>query len=107
MSASEPATAASTRRNWPRLRPQFSLRLLLLAFTAFALGFPIWYRWPYVEVEENPSGRITTTWRQSWGGGRVKHGQTRRDSVGSIVYSVRTYREGVLHGPSYQVIGEF
>jgi len=28
-----------------------SLRLLLLAFTAFAIGFPIWYRWPYEATE--------------------------------------------------------
>ena len=31
----------------PRRWFQFSLRLLLIAFTAFAIGFPIWYRWPY------------------------------------------------------------
>jgi hypothetical protein len=31
-------------------RPQFSLRLLLLAVTTFAIGFPIWYRWPIEEV---------------------------------------------------------
>src|SRR5262245_8824939 len=37
---------------------RFSLRLLLAAFTAFAVGFPIWYRWPYQEtVEVNESLR--------------------------------------------------
>jgi len=34
------------------LRLQFSLRLLMLALTAFAIGFPIWYRWPYQTVVE-------------------------------------------------------
>ena len=46
--ASSPTPTAP--RRWP-LRPRFSLRLLLLGVTAFAVGFPIWYRWPYVEEE--------------------------------------------------------
>src|SRR5687767_3547992 len=106
MSGSESSPTTRTQKRWPRLRPQFSLRLLLLAFTAFALGFPIWYRWPYVEVEEKPEVRDSTTWRRTWGGGRVKHGEQRRDHFGRKIYSVSTYREGVLHGPNYQVILE-
>src|SRR5438128_977765 len=71
--------AASIRR--PRVwRLQFSLRLLLLAFTSFAIGFPIWYRWPYQDtiVQRDPAGKIwstrTITWKRQWGGGRLAHG---------------------------------
>src|SRR5262245_11201972 len=73
-------------------RLQFSLRLLLLAFTAFAIGFPIWYRWPYTEEElrypgkrdstgqwkqdttKPPLRRIVRTFRRTWGGGKVQEG---------------------------------
>ena len=41
----QPAAEPAKRRWSPRL--QFSLRVLLLAITAFAIGFPIWFRWPY------------------------------------------------------------
>src|SRR5437762_9454169 len=70
-----------------RWRLQFSLRLLLVAFTAFAIGFPIWYRWPYHETVVNrfPTGPVdaptgmdqsteVTTWQRQWGGGKLKHG---------------------------------
>src|SRR5437868_5077797 len=62
-------------------RLQFSLRLLLLAFTGFAVGFPIWYRWPYRETTEQrdpATGKVwstrTTTWQRQWGGDRLAHG---------------------------------
>jgi hypothetical protein len=76
------------RPRWLRL--QFSLRLLLVAFTAFAIGFPIWYRWPYEETVVNrfPTGPVDaptgqdqsttiSTWQRQWGGTRVKHGPER------------------------------
>src|SRR3954468_608170 len=78
------ATAIARPRPW---RLQFSLRLLLFAFTAFAIGFPIWYRWPYRETIVNrfPTGPVgaptgtdestnVTTWQRQWSGGKLKHG---------------------------------
>src|SRR6185295_1137871 len=101
-------TAPSARPGWLRL--QFSLRLLLLAFTAFAIGFPVWYRWPYEEAVINPTAIASqiTTWQRQWGGGRVKHGPQRLIAGGEIVESVM-YLNGLRHGP-YQrdeVRGQF
>src|SRR5688500_16961786 len=96
---------ASTKRN--RLPLRYSLRVLLVAFTAFAIGFPIWYRWPYEEevvrgkskdplsaVQET---RVYTTWQRRWGGSRVKHGVER------VVHDrrtsrIETYYRGEKHG---------
>ena len=99
------ATAPTKRRSW--LLPRFSLRVLLLAVTAFAIGFPIWYRWPYEEVEKLSSPvtvtgkpieytRITT-WQRQWGGGRLKHGPEQAIIAGLTV-SLTTYRNGRKHG---------
>jgi hypothetical protein len=71
-----------TERPKRRWRPlQFSLRIFLLVFTAVGIGFPIWYRWPYEEVDErrSPSGKTVlmrriTTWQRQWGGGRMMEG---------------------------------
>ncbi|HEY2411361.1 MAG TPA: hypothetical protein VGI40_03925 [Pirellulaceae bacterium] len=81
-------------------RFQFSLKLLLVAFTAFAIGFPIWYRWPYEERDPDPTGTVavSTTWQRQFGGGRVKHGLERLIASGRIVEST-TYRNGFRHGP--------
>ena len=80
-----PASPTLARR---RLPLRFSLRMLLIAVTAFAIGFPVWYRWPYTEVEvhyrerngqpdkSQPWGRTVTSWQRQWGGGRLKHGTT-------------------------------
>ena len=95
---------SSTSARPRALRLQFSLRLLLLAFTAFAIGFPIWYRWPYEEIAfETPPGSPTelkriTTWQRQWGGGRLKHGLQRLVSNGKTIESI-TYRNGLRHGP--------
>src|SRR5947207_15558420 len=91
-------SASSTAR--PRAwRLQFSLRLLLLALTAFAIGFPIWYRWPYEEAIDNPAGAsLITTWQRQWGGSRVKHGLARLVAGGAAVQSTM-YRNGLRHGP--------
>src|SRR5262245_49702478 len=75
-----------TLRRWLP-RPRFSLRVLLIALTVFAIGFPIWYRWPYGETEMiyrqvggipnntlPPLGRIVKIWQRQWGGGRLQHG---------------------------------
>ncbi len=94
------ATAAPpTRRT--RLTPRYSLRLLLVAFTAFAIGFPVWYRWPY-EVREPlgtwPNMFRATTWQRQWGGGRLKHGPD-RIVMGKQLVRLENYRDGVLDGP--------
>jgi hypothetical protein len=94
-------TAASTPRR-RRLPLRFSLRVLLLAFTAFAVGFPIWYRWPYEEVDsaasKSPGVKRIITWQRQWGGGRVKHGPESTYRNGELILRM-TFRKGVLHGP--------
>jgi hypothetical protein len=82
------------------LRPRFGLRELLLAFTAFAIGFPIWYRWPYVETVTERGTHYTSvcTWQRQWGGGRRKHGIERQILDGHTI-SVTTYRSDQCHGP--------
>jgi hypothetical protein len=85
----------------PRVsRLQFSLRLLLLAVTAFGIGFPVWYRWPYEEIETLTPGAATriTTWQRQWGGGKLKHG-TERLILNGQTAEVTTYRRGTKHGP--------
>jgi len=85
--------------------------MLLISLTAFAIGFPVWYRWPYSEEvlqypetkgrrdESRPSvGRAVVSWQRQWGGGRLQHGVTafyRED--GTIAYAL-DYRRGKKHG---------
>jgi len=90
-----------------RSRLQFSLRLLLIGLTAFAIGFPIWYRWPYVETEvvyfgsgksQRPLRTMSSTWRRTWGGGKAKHGR----AIGEYLQWEKTvshFQDGKLHGP--------
>jgi len=106
MTASSPAPKP---RRW---RLQFSLRLLLLALTAFAIGFPIWYRWPYEETEYRypnddktlpPEGSVVRTWQRTWGGGRVKSGREVDEfrgvgPRGASIKWIRHYGGGLLHG---------
>jgi hypothetical protein len=94
-------TTPTPRRSW--LRPRYSLRVFMLAVTAFAIGFPIWYRWPY-EEREQLMGRIglpnlyrVTTWQRQWGGGRVKHGPLRYVNDGKTI-STTTYQNGMRQG---------
>ncbi len=88
-----------------RLPLRFSLRVLLLAVTAFAIGFPIWYRWPYEEAEPwqgfssvgpNSMYRVKT-WQRQWGGGRLQHGEE-RIYIGDKLVEVYTYRAGKRQG---------
>jgi hypothetical protein len=86
-------------------RLQFSLRLLLLALTAFAIGFPIWYRWPYQEVTEQrdpATGKLwstrTITWQRQWGGDRLAHGpETMVIADGRTITDHNV--QGKRHGP--------
>jgi hypothetical protein len=96
--------ASSTSHS--RLRPQFSLRLLLLSLTAFGIGFPIWYRWPYRETAILNGGRSsrTTTWQRQWGGGRLEHGTQTLN--GGKITQIYTYRHGKQHGPYVLKLGQ-
>ena len=95
------------------IRPRYSLRLLLIAFTAFAIGFPIWYRWPYEEEEQfyrerngvpdktqPPIARRVTTWQRQWGSGRLKHGLSTTHLEPGRGREDLTYRDGKTHGPA-------
>lgn len=96
-----------------RLPLRFSLRVLLLAVTAFAVGFPIWYRWPYEEEQVSwakdatgkddhsrpPDARRVKTWQRQWGSGRLQHGEERYYIGGKLV-ELTSYATGKLHGPS-------
>lgn len=108
----DPSAKPTHRHSW--LQPRFSLRLLLLAVTGFAIGFPIWYRWPYQEVaQESPANaprvvRQITTWQRQWGGGRRKHGLELWEVNGEVVAST-TFKNGLRHGPydSENVQGQY
>jgi len=94
-------TAAPPANRPARLRPRYSLRVLLVAFTAFAIGFPIWYRWPYEEVErgaQSPDLVAITSWQRQWGGGRLKHGAF-RIAWGKQPVQMENYSHGLLDGP--------
>src|SRR5687767_13634207 len=97
MTASPPSPPP---RRW---RLQYSLRFALTALTAFAIAFPLWYRWPYQEVieQKSPAGAVTskrvTTWQRRWGGLRWQHGpeiRIRRDYM-----ELTTFVRGHAHGP--------
>jgi hypothetical protein len=90
------AIAPTSRRSW--LRPRFSLRVLLLAFTAFAIGFPVWYRWPYEERRTYFDLATVSTWRREWGGGRLRQGLAQRKLDGRT-YETIMYRNNSEHGP--------
>lgn len=111
-------TQSLVRRSW--LRPRFSLRMLLLAFTGFAIGFPIWYRWPYRESELKYPGRngvpdktkpayarVVTTWQRDWGGGRQKHGPRVTYHFKWNGRTVEHFTRGVLHGHYTQYVNDF
>src|SRR5438034_1924689 len=99
-------TSSALRPRATRL--QFSLRLLLLGITAFAIGFPIWYRWPYQEVLEQrdpvtgavTSRRIMTRQRQ-WGGENLPHGKQEDHHLwgGDEMIITTHYVRGNRHGP--------
>jgi hypothetical protein len=97
-------TAAKRTRRFPR--PQFSLRVLILLLTAFAIGFPIWYRWPYQETQVLDGGASsrTATWQRQWGGSRLQHGP-QTANFWSKVDQTATYRHGILHGPWTEKMG--
>src|SRR5438132_11390718 len=90
-----------------RWRMQYSLRFFLLAFTAFAIGFPIWYRWPYQSetVQRDATGAVVArriiTWQRQWGGERLQHGPERL-ILGDATFTP-TYVRGLRHGPHSEI----
>jgi hypothetical protein len=88
------------------------LRVLLAAFTAVAIGFPVWYRWPYSEEEtlydwdyqratvrsSPPAQRVVRTWQRQWGGGRLQHGPERIYRMDGSLQYVTHYVRGQRHG---------
>jgi hypothetical protein len=115
-SISQPAEAPPTpRRTW--YRPRFSLRLLLIAFTLFAIGFPVWYRWPYKvrEVQypyvgnrpdptKPPESITTASMQRVWGKEPVKDGPqvTRYSLPNGQGTTTQEFEDGVAHGQYLQ-----
>jgi hypothetical protein len=107
------ANATAARPPW---RMRFSLRRLLLLATAFAIAFPVWYRWPHEEVEygyptrwispvartpdksKPPTSRTVKTWQRTWGSLRPQHIRTVLEQYDYGVRDERNYKAGKLHG---------
>jgi len=99
-------------------RPQFSLRSLFVAFTGFAVGFAVWYQWPYEETripsremttdpycgqrsfkdKDGKYSRVTQSWQRQWGGGRLAHGWCRKYDANGQLCEELQFRRGVRHG---------
>jgi hypothetical protein len=90
-------------RSW--LRPRFSLRLLLLGVTAFAIGFPIWWRWPYQEQIPTNAVDCVITWQRQWGGGRIGIMRTQVDAKAIHIETLRN-DAWQKHGPCTYDDGE-
>ena len=102
-------TVSATPVRRSRFALRFSLRVLFAAFTAVAIGFPLWYRWPYEDVVvRTPTAgdpfanykefRQITSWQRQWGGGKLRHGSSRTARDG-ITSSETMFRAGKRHGP--------
>jgi hypothetical protein len=124
MSGAASLTAPINRSHWLP-RPRFSLRSFLLAFTAFAIGFPLWYRWPYQAARvpskeqrhdqycgtpyfpdaDHDYSRVEGTYRRTWGGPPVEHGRIRKfDRRGDLAIE-QSFRDGIKHGPCREYSG--
>lgn len=102
-----------------RRRPQFSLKMLLIAVTAVAIGSAVWWRWPITETVarlevsdvDGSTYQIyeTFTYHRGIRGDLIKHGLHRQTQNGQVWLEDR-YREGVLHGPVFKwpgITGEY
>jgi len=85
------------------------LRVLLLLLTLFAIGFPVWYTWPYrsrtphypiiagkPDPTKAPTGETSSQMKRVLGGKPVKHGKT--VIVNGPYERTYTYDNNVLHG---------
>jgi hypothetical protein len=96
MSETTPVPAPRGRR----LRPQFSLRVVLVLFVVCGVGFAICHYWPYEQSEispQNPEVRIATTWQQTWSGAKAQVAESRYFREKRI--RLESFENGVLHGP--------
>jgi hypothetical protein len=83
-----------------------------LFISAFAVGFPVVYRWPFQDEEfryplgndgrpdltKPPNAKIVTTWRRTWGGGSEKHGRRVTQNLNSSMLTVEHYERDLRHG---------
>jgi|GEM_PF-6583778 hypothetical protein len=81
-----PATADMKPRRW--LLPRFSLKVLMLAVTAAAIGSAVWWRWPITVLSEKRYGssvvKETSTYHRGLRGDLIKHGVYRRTINGKL-----------------------
>src|SRR5690242_12071498 len=79
-----------------RLRPQFSLRGLLLLMLFVGAGLVV-YRWPWEVEEKLTTGEIRRTqYRRAWNGKAVKHGQEVSGDLAAVGGSECWYEDGDL-----------
>src|SRR5689334_1095683 len=76
-------------------RPHFTLRMLLLFMLLLAVGLAI-FRWPWVEITEQPNGVRTAQFRRGWNGRPLKHGPERIVTSAKRLSSEAFYDEGAL-----------
>lgn len=95
-----PSITEKKPRRW--FSPRFSLKMLMLAVTAAAVGAAFWWRWPVTQTTEKKQGlRVTTetfTYHRGLRGNLIKHGVHRITRDGKVEME-EYYREGLLHGP--------
>ncbi|MBC7852758.1 MAG: hypothetical protein IAF94_04915 [Pirellulaceae bacterium] len=79
-----------------RFAPRFSLRMLMLAVTAAAVGAAFWWRWPVTiqkVIRQSPLIEDTTTYHRGLWGNLIKHGVYRRTVDGKIEREIH-FHEG-------------
>jgi hypothetical protein len=85
MSAAVSTTASVRPRCW--LSPRFSLKMLMLAVTAAAVGSAVWWRWPVTikrVIRQSPLIEETRTYHRGLWGNLIEHGVYRRTVDGKI-----------------------
>lgn len=101
-----PTTAAKRPRRW--FFPRFSLKMLMLAVTAAAVGAAFWWRWPVTQTTEKKQGssvsQETFTYHRGLRGNLIKHGVHRITRDGKIIRE-EFFQEDILHGPFRQSWG--
>jgi hypothetical protein len=85
MTAAVPTTASVRPRRW--FSPRFSLKMLMLAVTAAAVGSAVWWRWPVTiqkVIRQSPLIEETRTYHRGLWGNLIEHGVYRRTVDGKI-----------------------
>jgi hypothetical protein len=93
VSAAVPTTASvRPKRRW--FSPRFSLKMLMLAVTAAAVGSAVWWRWPVTiksVIRRSPLIEDTTTYHRGLWGNLIEHGVYRRTVDGKIEREIHFY----------------